>query len=66
MDKLEINTVPSDSRCSKCARYQKQIARFKKASIEANDESVCQYMQYEDEIAELKDECSYAYRQLEE
>jgi hypothetical protein len=40
-------------------RYEKQIARFEKMFIEADDESIRQSMQQEDEI-------SYTYRLLED
>jgi hypothetical protein len=45
---LKTNAQPS-----KCMHYQKQIARLKKAFIEADDESVRRSMKYEDKILEL-------------
>ena len=61
-----LSKAQFDGNCSKCARYQKQIAKLTKAFIDADDESVRRCMHYEDEISELKDECYYASRQLEE
>ena len=29
MDKLKINKVPSEGKCSDCARYEKQIFQIK-------------------------------------
>ena len=64
---LKINKASSKGNyCSKCARHQKQIARINKAFIEADDESILQCIQYEDEISDLTEECSYAYKALEE
>jgi hypothetical protein len=64
---LKINKASSKGNyCSKCARHQKQIARLNKAFIAANDESVLQCIQHEDEISDLTDECSYAYKALED
>lgn len=48
-----INNAPSENNCSDCARYQKQIARLKKAFIDADDENVRHSMKYEDKILEL-------------
>ena len=50
MDKLKINKARSEGKCSKCDGYQKQIARLKKAFIEADDENVRRCMKYEDKI----------------
>ncbi|MGA7899931.1 MAG: hypothetical protein WCA39_13840 [Nitrososphaeraceae archaeon] len=54
------------SEWSDCARYLKEIAELKKAFIEADYESVRQRMQYEDELSKLDEECSYAYRLLDD
>ena len=56
MDKLKINKAPSEGKCSNCARYQKQIARLKKAFIKADDENVRRCMKYEDKILKFKAE----------
>ena len=58
MDTLKINKAPSEGRCSKCARNQKQIAKLKKAFIHADDENV-RLMQYEDKILEFKAELEW-------
>jgi hypothetical protein len=50
-DMLDIVDRPSE--CSDCARYQKQIAKLKRAFIEADDESVRRSMKYENKILEL-------------
>jgi hypothetical protein len=54
-----LNKAESEANCLKCAHYQRQIDRLKKAYIEADYESVCRSSQHEDEI-------SYAYRLLED
>jgi hypothetical protein len=56
-----LNKAQTEGKCSKCARYQKQIARFNKAFVEAEDERVRQSMQHEKEISKLNDACSYTY-----
>ena len=53
---LKINKALSEGKCSKCARYQKQIARLKRAFIKADDESVRRCMKYEDKILKFKAE----------
>ena len=59
MDKLKINKVPSEGKCSDCARYEKQIAKLKKDFIKADDESVRRSMQYEDKILKFKAELEW-------
>ena len=49
-----LNKVPSKSKCSKCHRYRKQIARLTKAFIEADDENVRRLMQYGNKISKFK------------
>jgi hypothetical protein len=56
MDKLKINKAQSEGRCTNCEHYQKQIARLKKAFIEADDENVSRCMQYENKILKFKTE----------
>jgi len=63
---LNAKDRPSENNCSDCARYRKQIARIKKAFIDADDESVRRCMQYEDKNLELIYERSYVYRLLED
>jgi len=46
----------SEGNCTKCARNQKQIAKWKKAFIKADDENVHRCMKYEEKILELKAE----------
>lgn len=43
-----------DTKDRPCMRYNKQIAKLKKAFIKADDENVRRCMQYEDKILELK------------
>ena len=52
MGTLKVNNAQSEDRC-KCERYQKQIARLKRAFIEADDENVRRLMQQEDKIFEI-------------
>jgi len=56
MDKLKIKKARSEDKCSKCKRYQKQIARLKKVFIKADDENVRRCMKYEDKIMKFKAE----------
>jgi hypothetical protein len=49
-----IRIESSEDNCSKCARYEKQIARLKKGFIQADDENVLRLMRYENKILELK------------
>jgi predicted RNase H-like nuclease (RuvC/YqgF family) len=56
----------SENNCPDCAFYLKEIADLKEAGIEVDYESVRQITQLKDEISELNDECSYAYRLLED
>ena len=49
-----LKKAQSKGNCSNCARYQKQIARLKKAFIDADDENVRRCMQYEDKILKFK------------
>ena len=53
---LKTNKTQPDGNCSKCMHYQKQIARLKKAFINADVDSVHHCMQYEDKILELNAE----------
>ena len=53
---LKINKALSEGKCPKCSHYQKQIARLKKAFIEADDENVRRCMQYEDKILKFEAE----------
>ena len=53
---LNAKDRPSENNCSDCAHYQKQIARIKKAFIDADDESVRRCMQYEHKILKFKAE----------
>jgi hypothetical protein len=50
---LKINKAQSEGNRTK---YQKQIAKWIKALIKADDENVRRCMQYEDKILELKAE----------
>ena len=59
MDKLKINKAPSEGKCSKCDGYHKQIARLKKAFIEADDENVRRSMKYEDKFLKFKAELEW-------
>ncbi len=49
-----LDTIDRSSECSKCAYYQKQIARLKRMFIKADDESVRRCMQYENKILKFK------------
>ena len=48
-----LNKAQSEGIRSDCARYQKQIARLKRAFVVADDESVRRSMKYEDKILKL-------------
>ena len=53
---MKINNALSEDKCSKCTRYQKQIAKLTKAFIKADDENVHRCMKYEDKILKFKAE----------
>jgi hypothetical protein len=53
---LKISNEPTEGKCPRCTHYQKQNARLKRASIEADDENVRRCMQYEDKISKFKAE----------
>ena len=65
-DMLTAEDNPSENNCQDCCHYLKEIADLKEAGIEIDYESVRQITQLKDEISELNDECSYAYRLLED
>ena len=51
-----IRIGSSEEKCSKCAHYQKRIARLIRAFIKADDENVRRCMKYEDKIMKFKAE----------
>ena len=53
---MKINNAPYESKCSKCAHYQKKIAKLAKAFINADDESIRRSTEYEDKILEFRAE----------
>ena len=56
MDILKIKKAPYEANCSKCARYQEEIARLKKIFIKADDQNVRHCMQNEDKILKFEAE----------
>jgi hypothetical protein len=49
-----LDTADRSSECSNCTRYKKQIAKLRKAFIEAHDENLRRCMQLENKISKLK------------
>ena len=54
---VDITDRPSE--CSKCARYEKQIAILKEVVDEYHDEFSYQSRRHEDELSDLQELCLY-------